>query len=91
MGCLLQQRRVSSRISANYEGSPPVPSRRGRNAPSLIRALEQTVPLDGLHVQADASIGMALAPEHGRELETVLRHADIPMYRAKHAHAGYML
>jgi EAL domain-containing protein (putative c-di-GMP-specific phosphodiesterase class I) len=47
--------------------------------------------LDGLHVQTDASIGIALGPEHGRELGTVLRHADIAMYRAKHAHARYMV
>ena len=60
-------------------------------AVALIRALEQTVLLDGLHVQTDASIGIALGPEHGRELGTVLRHADIAMYRAKHAHARYMV
>jgi len=57
----------------------------------VIRALEQTVLLDGLHVQTDASIGIALGPEHGRELGTVLRDADIAMYRAKHAHARYMV
>ena len=57
----------------------------------MIRALEQTVLLDGLHVQTDASIGIALGPEHGRELGTVLRDADIAMYRAKHAHARYMV
>ena len=60
-------------------------------AVALIRALEQSVLLDGLHVQTDASIGIALGPEHGRELGTVLRHADIAMYRAKHAHARYMV
>jgi len=60
-------------------------------AVAVIRALEQTVLLDGLHVQTDASIGIALGPEHGRELGTVLRHADIAMYRAKHAHARYMV
>ncbi len=60
-------------------------------AVALIRALEQSVLLDGLHVQTDASIGIALGPEHGCELGTVLRHADIAMYRAKHAHARYMV
>ena len=60
-------------------------------AVAMIGALEQTVVLDGLHVQIDASIGIALGPEHGRELGTLLRHADIAMYRAKHAHARYLV
>jgi diguanylate cyclase (GGDEF)-like protein len=60
-------------------------------AVALITALEQTVVLDGLHVQPDASIGIAIGPEHGRELGTVLRNADIAMYRAKHARARYMV
>ena len=54
-------------------------------AVALTTALEQTVVLDGLHVQIGASIGIALGPEHGRDLGTLLRHADIAMYRAKHA------
>ena len=58
---------------------------------ALISALEQTVVLDGLHVQPDASIGIAVGPEHGRDLGTLLRHADIAMYRAKYAHARYMV
>ena len=58
-------------------------------AAALTTALEQTVVLDGLHVQTAASIGIALGPEHGRDLGTLLRHADMAMYRAKHGHARY--
>ena len=60
-------------------------------AVALIRALEQPVVVDGVHVQTDASIGIALGPEHGSDLGTLLRHADIAMYRAKNAHARYMV
>jgi diguanylate cyclase (GGDEF)-like protein len=60
-------------------------------AVALITALEQTVVLDGLHVQTDASIGISIGPEHGRDLGTLLRHADIAMYRAKHTQARYMV
>jgi diguanylate cyclase (GGDEF)-like protein len=59
-----------------------------QTAAALIAALEETVDLDGLHVQTDASIGVAVNPEHGRDLGTLLRHADIAMYRAKHNQAG---
>ena len=31
----------------------------------------------------NASIGVALYPEHGRTAETLLRHADVAMYQAK--------
>jgi diguanylate cyclase len=60
-------------------------------AVALIRALEQPVVVDGVHVQTDASIGIALGPEHGGDLGTLLRHADIAMYRAKNARARYMV
>ena len=60
-------------------------------AVALITALEQTVVLDGLHVQIGASIGIALSPEHGHDLGTLLRHADIAMYRAKHGQAHYLV
>ena len=36
-----------------------------------------------LHISL--SIGIAICPDHGRELEQLLKHADIAMYRAKDA------
>ncbi len=36
-----------------------------------------------LHISL--SIGIAICPDHGRELEQLLKHADIAMYRAKEA------
>lgn len=60
-------------------------------AVALNTALEQTVTLDGLHVQTGASIGIALGPNHGRDLGTLLGHADAAMYRAKQGQAGYLV
>ena len=62
-----------------------------QTAVALTTALEQTVVLDGLHVQTGASIGIALGPEHGRDLGALLRHADMAMYRAKYGHARYLV
>ncbi|MBV9456645.1 MAG: EAL domain-containing protein, partial [Bradyrhizobium sp.] len=39
----------------------------------------------GHQLAADASIGIALAPEHGTELHQILKNADLAMYDAKAA------
>ena len=57
-------------------------------AGKLRGALRPPVPLAGIEVQASASIGIAVAPDHGRDLSMLLRRADIAMYRAKHDHIG---
>jgi diguanylate cyclase (GGDEF)-like protein len=46
-------------------------------------ALEVPVEIDGVRLRADASIGIALYPDHGTELDVLLEHADIAMYAAK--------
>ncbi|MEE4251897.1 MAG: diguanylate cyclase, partial [Alcanivoracaceae bacterium] len=45
----------------------------------------QTVELDDLHLNVEASIGISLFPEHGTDGETLMRRADIAMYDAKQA------
>ena len=39
----------------------------------------------GHQVTTDASIGIALAPEHGADLDQILKNADLAMYAAKSA------
>jgi EAL domain-containing protein (putative c-di-GMP-specific phosphodiesterase class I) len=39
----------------------------------------------------DASVGIAVYPEHGGDAAQLLQHADVAMYAAKHAHAGFMV
>ena len=39
--------------------------------------------LDGMSVEMTVSIGVALFPEHGEDLPSLLRRADIAMYKAK--------
>jgi diguanylate cyclase (GGDEF)-like protein len=52
-----------------------------------IRAgLDVPVALAGLTVQVEASIGIALFPDHGDDVEGLIRHADIAMYNAKKTH-----
>jgi len=57
----------------------------------LRTVVEEPVPLEGLRIQVAGSIGIAISPTHGRDVGTMLRHADIAMYRAKRQQVGYLL
>jgi diguanylate cyclase (GGDEF)-like protein len=43
--------------------------------------------IDSIELTVDASIGIALLPEHGSDVETLVRRADVAMYRSKELHA----
>ena len=49
----------------------------------MLDALREPVVIGGVTVEADASIGIALTPEHGGDLGALLRCADVAMYQAK--------
>ncbi len=51
-------------------------------------ALTAAFPLRGLALEVGASIGIAVHPEHGEDVDTLLQHADVAMYVAKETHAG---
>jgi diguanylate cyclase (GGDEF)-like protein len=52
-------------------------------AKHMLDALREPVVIGGVTVEADASIGIALTPEHGSELAALLRCADVAIYQAK--------
>ena len=53
-------------------------------ADRIVAALAEPVPLDGLPLDVAGSIGIALYPDHGDDFATLMRHADVAMYDAKH-------
>ncbi|WP_328339334.1 putative bifunctional diguanylate cyclase/phosphodiesterase [Micromonospora sp. NBC_00421] len=53
-------------------------------AARVVAALTEPVSLDGLPLDVGGSIGIALFPEHGEDYATLMRHADVAMYDAKH-------
>ncbi|HEX2355132.1 MAG TPA: EAL domain-containing protein [Micromonosporaceae bacterium] len=53
-------------------------------AARVTAALDEPVSLDGLPLDVGGSIGIALCPEHGQDFATLMRHADVAMYDAKH-------
>jgi diguanylate cyclase (GGDEF)-like protein len=60
-------------------------------AQRMRRALEVPFLLDGIPVHVDASIGGAVYPENGDDVSSLLRHADIAMYRAKSTRTSFQL
>jgi diguanylate cyclase (GGDEF)-like protein/PAS domain S-box-containing protein len=66
-------------------------SRAAHVAESLLRALRTPFMLEGQLVAVDASIGIAVAPEHGHDADTLLRCADVAMYQAKRSGTGVAL
>ncbi len=49
--------------------------------PVLLRPYE----LEGEYITNSPSIGIAVSPEHGHDMKTLLKHADEAMYRAKNS------
>lgn len=49
----------------------------------LQSSLQQPLDVNGTQLIPSASIGIAVYPSHGPDYETLRRHADIAMYRAK--------
>jgi diguanylate cyclase (GGDEF)-like protein len=60
-------------------------------AARLRSELAAPLPVAGIEVRVDASVGVALAPEHSRHAAGLLRRADVAMYEAKDARTGVEL
>lgn len=52
-------------------------------AQHILDALEVPISSGALRLNVSASIGISLFPEHGNELEPLIRYADLAMYSAK--------
>ncbi len=50
--------------------------------------LMQPFAIEGVEIRPSASIGIAFYPDHGRDYETLRRHADLAMYQAKETTKG---
>src|SRR3954471_1808612 len=55
----------------------------------VLKVLEEPVVVGGLALQVEASIGIAMFPEHGRTVDQVMRAADVAMYVTKEQRSGY--
>jgi diguanylate cyclase (GGDEF)-like protein/PAS domain S-box-containing protein len=60
-----------------------------RAATRILNVLERAFVVEGHTLNVGASIGIALFPEHGEDLDTLMRRADIAMYAAKRTSGGF--
>jgi len=60
----------------------------GRVAQRIIAALQRPFEIDSDGQELSVSIGIAVSPQHGEDVETLLRRADMAMYVAKQTPGG---
>ncbi len=52
-------------------------------AAHLVASLDRPIVVPEARIRVGASVGVAIAPQHGRDADELMRHADIALYRAK--------
>jgi len=57
-------------------------------AESLRQTLRDPVSIDGILLDLEVSVGIAVYPSHGDDVEALLQHADVAMYVAKADSSG---
>jgi diguanylate cyclase (GGDEF)-like protein len=58
-------------------------------AQRLVAALMQPFSIDGVRLDVQASVGIALAPDHGADVTTLMQRADVALYAAKEHRGTY--
>jgi diguanylate cyclase (GGDEF)-like protein len=57
----------------------------------ILKALEAPFAIEGLLISVEASIGVALYPDHGTNADVIIQRADVAMYAAKQTGNGYAI
>jgi diguanylate cyclase (GGDEF)-like protein len=60
-------------------------------ADRIMGALNEPFALEGLSLEVEASLGIAMYPDHGDEVGILLQRADVAMYVAKGSKSGFAL
>lgn len=58
-------------------------------AKKILSSFNETFAIEGIDISIAASIGIAVYPEHGQDVEALMRYADIAMYVAKRNKLGF--
>jgi len=57
-------------------------------ANNILESLTEPVMVNDMQLHVNASIGIALYPQHGEDTQTLMQHADVAMYEAKQNQTG---
>jgi diguanylate cyclase (GGDEF)-like protein len=57
----------------------------------VIKAMELPFQLAGMSLELQASLGIALCPEHGKDVDTIIQRAEVAMYAAKQQQSEFAL
>jgi diguanylate cyclase (GGDEF)-like protein len=60
-------------------------------AERILDSWSEPIQLDGVRLQIEGSIGVALYPDHGATHDQLLQRADVAMYTAKQAHTSVVI
>ena len=66
----------------------PDPAAAMKVVEKLRRSLVEPFLVQGLSLEVDACVGIAMYPEHGDDVDTLIQRADVAMYLAKAARSG---
>jgi diguanylate cyclase (GGDEF)-like protein len=69
---------------ANLEGAAQM-------ARKILKALEEPFTVEGLSLSIDASLGIALYPDHGVSTDSLIQRAEIAMYVVKETNSGFFV
>lgn len=58
-------------------------------AEKIIQSMQGDFDVEGNRLSVSVNIGIALMPQHGDDVETLVRRADYAMYSARDGHSGY--
>jgi diguanylate cyclase (GGDEF)-like protein len=58
-------------------------------AKRILQRFEEPVVIGGLTLRVEASFGIAVSPDHGDQVDTLMQAADVAMYAAKAERSGY--
>lgn len=60
-------------------------------ANNLLKAFDESFLFEGQEIIINTSIGLTYHPEHGDDVNTLMRNADLAMYAAKRNNSGYVI
>ena len=87
MSKVLRERDIAARFGGDefviLQANVRQPSDSSALAQRVIDALGAPYDIDGHRILVGASVGIAMAPDHGEKAEELLRNSDLALYRAK--------